>query len=100
MARPTPTQSRIFWIALTALAIVALVASVAALIWALGRVLELFGPVLWPLAIAAVLAYLLDPLVDILERRKRAATIAAATQTTVDGGRHGPLLPDRALLPR
>jgi predicted PurR-regulated permease PerM len=70
MARPTPTQSRIFWIALTALAIVALVASVAALIWALGRVLELFGPVLWPLAIAAVLAYLLDPLVDILERRK------------------------------
>ena len=70
MASPTPTQSRIFWLALTALAIVALVASVATLIWSLGRVLEIFGPVLWPLAIAAVLAYLLDPLVDLLERRK------------------------------
>ena len=68
--KPNPTQSRIFWVALTALAIVSLVASVAALIWALGRLLELFGPVIWPLAIAAVLAYLLDPLVDLLERRR------------------------------
>ncbi len=67
---PTPTQSRIFWIALTALAVVALLASVATLVWALGQVLNLFGPVLWPLAIAAVLAYLLDPLVDLLERQK------------------------------
>lgn len=58
------------WVALTALAVVLLVASVAALIWALGQVLNLFGPVLWPLAVAAVLAYLLDPLVDLLERRK------------------------------
>jgi predicted PurR-regulated permease PerM len=70
MAHPSSTQSRIFWLALTAVAVVALVASVAALVWALGQVLNLFGPVLWPLAIAAVLAYLLDPLVDLLERRK------------------------------
>ncbi len=70
MAPPSPNQSRILWLALTALAIVALVASFAALVWALGRVLNLLGPVLWPLAIAAVLAYLLDPLVDLLERRK------------------------------
>src|SRR4030095_14374130 len=52
------------------LAITLIVACTAALVWALGKVLHLFGPVLWPLAIAAVLAYLLDPLVDLLERRK------------------------------
>jgi predicted PurR-regulated permease PerM len=67
---PSPNQSRVLWLALTALAIVALVASLAALVWSLGQVLQLMGPVLWPLAIAAVLAYLLDPLVDLLERRK------------------------------
>src|SRR5688572_27042050 len=67
---PSPNQSRVIWLALTALAVVALLASIGALVWALGRVLHLLGPVLWPLAIAAVLAYLLDPLVDLLERRK------------------------------
>src|ERR1041385_8151060 len=70
MSPPTPNQARILWTGLTVLAITLIVACVAALIWALGRVLHLFGPVLWPLAIAAVLAYLLDPLVDLLERRK------------------------------
>ncbi len=70
MSAPTPNQSRILWTGLTVLAITVIVACIAALVWALGKVLHLFGPVLWPLAIAAVLAYLLDPLVDLLERRK------------------------------
>jgi len=95
MALPPPSskQSRIIWLALTALAIVALVASVAALVWALGRVLQLFTPVIWPLAIAAVLAYLLDPVVDWLERRKvqrqRAIllvfAVAAAVMVSIGG---------------
>src|SRR5687767_13572566 len=67
---PTPNQSRVIWLALTTLALTAIVACLVALIWALGKVLQLFAPVLWPLAVAAVLAYLLDPLVDLLERRK------------------------------
>src|SRR3954452_23799307 len=70
MSPPTLNQSRILWTGLTVLAITVIVACIAALVWALGRVLHLFGPVLWPLAIAAVLAYLLDPLVDLLERRR------------------------------
>jgi len=67
---PTPNQSRVIWLALTALAVTTLVACIASMVWALGKVLHLFAPVLWPLAVAAVLAYLLDPLVDLLERRK------------------------------
>src|SRR5438045_8823827 len=70
MSPPTPNQTRILWTALTVLALTLIAACAAALVWALGQVLHLFGPVLWPLAIAAVLAYLLDPLVDLLERRK------------------------------
>jgi predicted PurR-regulated permease PerM len=70
MSPPTPNQSRIIWTALVAVALLAIAASVVAVVWAMGKVLHLFSPVLWPLAIAAVLAYLLDPVVDLLERRK------------------------------
>ncbi|MEI6342385.1 MAG: AI-2E family transporter [Verrucomicrobiota bacterium] len=64
---PTPQQARIIWFALTALALGALGGVVAGVVWGLGRVLHLLAPVLWPLALGGVLAYLLDPLVDRLE---------------------------------
>lgn len=67
---PTPTQSRLIWFALTSLAVAVLLGLLAGLIWGMGFVLRLFSPVLWPLALAGVLAYLLDPVVDFLERRK------------------------------
>lgn len=72
MAFPPPTerQARLIWSALTGLALATLVGLVVALIWALGRVLNVLGPVLWPLAVAGVIAYLLDPVVDWLERRR------------------------------
>lgn len=72
MAFPPPTerQARLIWSALTGLALATLVGLVVALIWALGRVLDVLGPVLWPLAVAGVIAYLLDPVVDWLERRR------------------------------
>jgi predicted PurR-regulated permease PerM len=64
---------------LTGLAIAVLTALVAALVWGLGRVVQILSPVLWPLAVAGVLAYLLDPVVDFLERRgaRRARAIVA-----------------------
>jgi len=67
---PTETQLRIVWFALTALAIATAIAVFAGFIWGAGRILALLSPVLWPLAIAAVLAYLLDPAVYWLERKK------------------------------
>lgn len=66
---PNPTQARIIWWALTSLAVAALVAVGVGLLWGVGQVFALLAPVLWPLAVAGVLAYLLDPLVDSLERR-------------------------------
>lgn len=67
---PTGQQSRIIWFALTSLAVATLVVVAAAAVWGLGKLVELLSPVLWPLAIAAVVACLLTPVVDILETRK------------------------------
>jgi predicted PurR-regulated permease PerM len=76
---PSERQARLIWLAVTGLAIAVLVALVAALIWGLGRLLDLLAPVLWPLAVAGVIAYLLDPVVDGLERRKVPRTRAIVT---------------------
>jgi predicted PurR-regulated permease PerM len=66
---PGENQWRIIWFAVTALAVVALLGTAAGIIWGIAKILDLLSPVLWPLAIAAVLAYLLDPAVNWLERR-------------------------------
>lgn len=66
---PSPKQAHVMWLALTGLAFAVLAGLVVALIIGLNWTLKVLSPVLWPLAVAAVLAYLLDPVVDWLERR-------------------------------
>jgi len=66
---PTPEQARVIWLAVTALAGAVIVALLAGVIWGFGQVLHMLSPVLWPLAVAGVFAYLLDPVVDFIERR-------------------------------
>jgi predicted PurR-regulated permease PerM len=67
---PTERQARLIWTALTGLAIGVLAGLVAVLVWSVGRLLRLLEPVLWPIAVAGVLAYLLDPVVDWMQRRR------------------------------
>ena len=67
---PGETQLRVIWFALTALAVTAIIGVGVAGVWGVGKILNLLSPVLWPLAIAAVLAYLLEPAVNWLEHRK------------------------------
>jgi len=67
---PTPKQAGVIWLALTGLAMATIVLLAVALIWGLGEVLHILAPVIWPLAIAGIIAYLLDPVVDFLERRR------------------------------
>jgi predicted PurR-regulated permease PerM len=76
---PTERQGRLIWLALTGLSIAVLVGLVAAVVWGLGRVLQILSPVLWPLAVAGVLAYLLDPVVDFMERKGTARPWAIVT---------------------
>ncbi|MGC8990258.1 MAG: AI-2E family transporter [Verrucomicrobiia bacterium] len=67
---PSEHQARIIWAAITGLAIATIVALVVGFVWGMGRVLDVLSPVLWPIAVAAVLACLLDPVVDFFEHRR------------------------------
>ena len=67
---PTEKQARIIWLAVTGFAMATIVALIVGLVWGLGKVLNVLSPVVWPIAVAAVLAYLLDPVVDFFERRR------------------------------
>ena len=67
---PSHKQARLLWWSLSALAIGVLLAMLGVVLWGLGKLINLLSPVLWPLAIAGVLAYVLDPLVDFLVSKK------------------------------
>jgi predicted PurR-regulated permease PerM len=75
---PTERQARLIWTAVTGLAVALIVALAVVLIWALGRIIDRLSPVIWPLAVAAVIACLLDPLVDWLQARGRSRRTAIA----------------------
>src|SRR5205085_1194729 len=66
--RPTTQQAKLIWLAISALSLVLILAALGALFWGLGWVLQRLSPVLLPLAIAGIIAYLLDPVVDLLQR--------------------------------
>jgi len=78
MPPPTDKQARLIWLAVTGLAIATIVALIVMLVRGLGQVLDVLSPVIWPLAVAGVLACLLDPVVDFLERKKVPRTRAIA----------------------
>jgi predicted PurR-regulated permease PerM len=59
------------WAALTALFVVFIVGVVVSVIWLTANVIGFLQPILIPVAIAAILAYLLDPVVNYLVRRLR-----------------------------
>ncbi|HEX9048398.1 MAG TPA: AI-2E family transporter, partial [Verrucomicrobiae bacterium] len=83
LASPSEKQSRIIWAALTALAVATILALVAGVFWGLAKVVDLLSPVLWPLAIAAVVACLLSPLVNYFERRNVPRTRAILLVFTI-----------------
>jgi len=94
---PSETQLRIVWAALSALAVAAILAVICGFVWGAGKVLALLSPVIWPLAIAAVLAYLLDPAVYWLERkhisRPKAIVIVFVAVFCVFGGIAASVIP-------
>ena len=65
---PTPWQQRTMWAALTAVALFAMGWLAVEMLVLLGRMLAYLQPLLVPVAVAAILAYLLDPVVEFLTR--------------------------------
>jgi predicted PurR-regulated permease PerM len=68
--QPTPAQARVMWLGITALALAIFLAFVAGLTVGLAWVAQKLSSILLPLAVAGIFAYLLDPVVDGLERLK------------------------------
>lgn len=68
--QPTPAQARVIWLGITALALAMFLAFVAALLFGFAWVAQRLSSILLPLAVAGIFAYLLDPVVDGLERLK------------------------------
>lgn len=77
-AYPTPWQKRTMWAALTALFVVLLIVIAGAVVYVGANLISFLQPILIPVAIAAILAYLLDPLVTELCRRKMGRGMAIA----------------------
>src|SRR5437660_4859186 len=60
---PAEWQQKAIWAAISALAISFLIFVFVAVVWIMTNVISFLQPILIPVAIAAILAYLLDPVV-------------------------------------
>ncbi|MFT4176450.1 MAG: AI-2E family transporter [Luteolibacter sp.] len=69
MRYPTPFQQKTLWNAATGVSILVLGALVVGLVWLLGTIFGFLQPVLIPLIVAGIVAYLLEPVVRWLEIR-------------------------------
>ena len=69
---PSDKQAKVLWFSLTALSIAVFLALLALMFYGVGWVLDRLSPVLLPLAIAGILAFLLNPLVDFFEPKMSA----------------------------
>src|ERR1700730_6647858 len=73
---PTPWQKRTMWAALTALFVVLLIVIAGAVVYVGANLISFLQPILIPIAVAVILAYLLDPLGTELCRRKMGRSMA------------------------
>ena len=73
---PTERQARLLWTSVTALALGILIALIGLLLWGLGWMANQLSSVLLPLAVAGVMAFILDPLVDLFEKRAKSRITA------------------------
>ena len=87
---PTPWQRKVMWAALSALFIVFLVVIAGSAVWVAANLIGFLQPILIPVAIAAILAYLLDPLVTRISRgglsRTKAVLLIFAVTFVALGG--------------
>src|SRR5262245_60440195 len=94
---PSPKQARVIWTAMTGLSVAVIIGLVIGVIWGLGFVIRLMSGVIWPLAVAGVVACLLDPVVSFLQRRKvprvRAVAVVFIAAFVLVGGVTASVIP-------
>ena len=66
---PSEKQAKVLWFSLTALAIAIFLALLTLMFYGVAWLLDRLTPVLLPLAVAGIFAFLLNPLVDYFEKK-------------------------------
>lgn len=74
---PSEKQAQVIWFSFTVLAVAVVLGAVGATFWALGFLLNKLASLILPLAIAGIIACLLDPVVDMFEQRMKIPRIRA-----------------------
>jgi len=69
MKYPTRFQQRTIWSAATGFSMLVLGSLLVGLVWMIGQIFGFLQPVLVPLIVAGIIAYLLDPVVRLIEKR-------------------------------
>jgi predicted PurR-regulated permease PerM len=74
---PSDKQAQVIWFSVTTLAVAVVLGALGGIFWTLGFLLNKLASLILPLAIAAIIACLLDPLVDLFEQRMKVPRIRA-----------------------
>ena len=74
---PSEKQAQVIWFSFTVLAVAVVLGAVGATFWAMGFLLNKLASLILPLAVAAIIACLLDPVVDMFEQRMKIPRIRA-----------------------
>jgi hypothetical protein len=69
MRYPTRFQQQTLWNAATGVSILIMGVLLVGIVWLIGNIFSFLQPVLVPLLVAAIVAYVLDPVVRLLEKR-------------------------------
>ena len=67
---PSEKQARILWFAATAVATAIVLTLIGVILWGAAWTINKLSSILLPLAIAGVIAYLLDPVVDWFQKKR------------------------------
>lgn len=68
---PSEKQAQVIWFSATILAVAVVLGALGATFWALGFLLNKLASLILPLAIAGIIACLLDPVVDLFEQKMK-----------------------------
>ncbi len=74
---PSNKQAQVIWFSLTTLAVAVVLGAIGASFWAMGLLLNKLASLILPLAIAGIIACLLDPLVDFFQVRFKIPRVRA-----------------------
>jgi len=74
---PSEKQAQVIWFSVTTLAVAVVLGALGGIFWTLGFLLHKLASLILPLAVAGIIACLLDPLVDLFQERMKIPRIRA-----------------------